>query len=249
MDMEQIDELIDAIRTAEYLTVFTGAGVSTLSGLRDFRGEQGLYREADADRIFDLDYFYQNPSFFYQKTRDLMYGALSSSPSIVHTVLAQMEEQGYVKTVITQNIDLLHQKAGSKHVLEIHGSPRLSHCVACGHEVGIEKIIPAVQAGEVPVCEVCGGVMKPDITFFGESLPEQTIKQAVIESSKSDCMLVLGSTLLVQPAASLPLYTLEHGGKIIIVNRGETPLDRFAALRFEELYEVFSHIQLVLSAG
>ncbi|MDA3831758.1 MAG: NAD-dependent deacetylase [Spirochaetales bacterium] len=238
-----LKDLAEAIRKAKHLTVFTGAGVSTLSGLRDFRGENGLYREFDADNIFDSLYFSYDPSFYYRHTKDFIYSSTQKDASIVHVVLARLERLGYVKTLITQNIDLLHQKAGSKHVIEIHGSPRLHHCLSCGREKVFSKIVPVVRRGEVPVCEECGGVYKPDITFFGEALPAAALQEAVSESRASDLMLVLGSTLLVQPAASLPRHVLQGGGRIAIVNRGHTPLDAYADFRFDDLEAVFSYLE------
>ncbi|MGM0431313.1 MAG: SIR2 family NAD-dependent protein deacylase [Spirochaetota bacterium] len=240
---DSLQALSEAIQQAEYLTAFTGAGVSTLSGLRDFRGKNGLYTEFNADNIFDSLYFSYDPSFFYEHTRELIYTSTQWDASIVHSVLACLEQQGRLQSIITQNIDLLHQKAGSKRVLEIHGSPLTHRCTSCGNEKPFDDIVPIVRAHQVPYCEKCGGVYKPDITFFGEALPVQALQEAVAECRKSDLMLVLGSTLVVQPAANLPRYVLQHGGNIIIVNRGETPLDRYARLRFDDLQTVFSFLE------
>lgn len=240
--IKSIEQLAEAIKSAEHLTAFTGAGVSTLSGLRDFRGENGLYKELDADKIFDLLYFQYDPAFYYTHTRELIYTSDQKDASIVHTVLAKLERQGYLKALITQNIDLLHQKAGSEHVIEIHGSPLVHRCVACGHEKGFSQIVPIVERGEVPRCELCGGVYKPDITFFGEALPVRALQKAVSESASSDLMLVLGSTLQVYPAASLPETVLRGGGEIALVNRGTTHLDRQASFLFDDLDKVFSEL-------
>ncbi len=246
--MNEVDEILKFITDAQYLTVFTGAGVSTLSGLRDFRGKDGLYREVDANKIFDLPYFLEDPGFYYSHTLDLIYDTQQIRPSLVHTVLARLQRRGYVKRVITQNIDLLHQKGGSTDVLEIHGSPRTHHCLSCGRVYLYDEIVPIVRFGQVPFCEVCDGLIKPDITFFGESLPQKALQEAYAESSKSDCMLILGSTLLVSPASSLPLRTLQNGGKIIIANRGETPLDSYASLRYDDLFELFSYLEEALDS-
>lgn len=237
-----VEQLAEAIRRAKHVSAFTGAGVSTLSGLRDFRGENGLYKELDADKIFDLLYFQYDPAFYYTHARELIYTSDQRDASIVHTVLAKLERQGYLKALITQNIDLLHQKAGSEHVIEIHGSPLVHRCVSCGKKKDFSEIVPLVEKGEVPRCENCGGVYKPDITFFGEALPVDALREAVAESASSDLMLVLGSTLQVYPAASLPETVLRSGGKIALVNRGTTHLDRQASFLFDDLEKVFGEL-------
>ena len=237
-----MERLVKKLINSDYCVVFTGAGVSTLSGIRDFRGKNGIYREEDASKIFDIGYFRNNPNYYYQKSRDLIYNLDEKEPSIVHTELARLEKKGIVKTVITQNIDLLHQKGGSENIIEVHGSPSVHKCVSCGTEMEYEKVCRIVRTGTYPVCPECGDDIKPDVVFFGEMLPEAALEKAVEESLKADLMLVLGSTLLVQPAASFPLYTLRSGGEIIIVNNMETPLDSYAALRYRELEDVFRYI-------
>ncbi|MCF7940524.1 MAG: NAD-dependent deacetylase [Spirochaetia bacterium] len=244
--MSRLVELGEHMIGSSYLTVFTGAGVSTLSGLPDFRGAGGLYSSPESQRIFDYEVFLQQPEYFYTQVRELLYSEQDIRPSIVHTVLAELEDMGIVRSIITQNIDMLHERAGSRHVCAIHGSALQHHCISCGAQQTIDEVRPAVLRGQVPTCRRCSGVMKPDITFFGEALPVEAFEAAIRESSRSDCMLILGSSLLVQPAASLPLETLRRGGEIIIVNRGPTPLDDLATLRFEDLREVFSHLQGVL---
>ena len=148
---------------------------------------------------------------------------------------------GIVKAVITQNIDLLHQKAGSKKVIEVHGSPEIHRCLSCGKIYKFDEIARIVQEDKVPQCS-CGGIIKPDITFFGESLPALAVDEAISEASKADLMLVLGSTLVVYPAASFPLYTVRAGGKLVIVNNMETPLDYMATERYSDLETVFNYI-------
>ena len=246
--MDVLEEIIPLLKEADYLTVLTGAGVSTLSGLRDFRGKNGLYQEVDAHRIFDLSCFLSDPGFYYRHTHELIYSADIVKPSIVHSTLAALQRKGYVKRVITQNIDMLHQAAGTHDVIEIHGTPAVHRCLDCDQEFPFDGIAETVQAGKVPDCPDCGGIVKPDITFFGESLPEAAIAEAIEESRRSDCMLILGSTLLVQPAATLPLYALQHGGKIIIVNKGKTPLDRYASLRYDDLEEFFTFLSGALTS-
>lgn len=240
--MSRLERLAEMIEKSSHTVLFSGAGVSTLSGLRDFRGEDGLYHELDAGKMFDLSFFRNDPSYYYSHAKDLVYPSAETAPSIVHTAAAKLERLQLLACIITQNIDLLHQKAGSQVVIELHGSPRTHHCMSCGAKVDYDQVVETAQRGEVPRCRVCAGVMKPDITFFGESLPDGAMDEAIDQSSASDLMLVLGSSLLVQPAASLPLYTLRSGGDIVIVNRGETPLDSYASMRFEDLERVFTYL-------
>ncbi|MDC7225975.1 MAG: NAD-dependent deacetylase [Spirochaetales bacterium] len=239
-----MNELIELIKSAEYVTCFTGAGVSTFSGIRDFRGQNGLYNDPDADKIFDLNYFMHDPSFYYRKSKNFIYVLDQKSPGIVHKMLAGLEHDGYLKAIITQNIDLLHQKAGSKNVIEVHGSPMKHHCLSCGSEWGYEDIAVIVQRDETPKCDKCGGIIKPDITFFGESLPAEAIDEAFNLAAKSDLMLVLGSSLVVQPAASIPLQTVRAGGKIVIVNNMSTPLDSHAWKLFPDLESFSRELQV-----
>ena len=239
----KIDELYDKIIAAKYCTAFTGAGVSTLSGIRDFRGKDGLYNDLDAEKIFDIDYFKKDPSFYYKASADFIYNIDEKKPSIVHNVLAELEKMGLIKAIVTQNIDLLHERAGSVRVIEIHGSPKIHYCLRCtGINMSFEEAALIIQSGDLPKCHKCNSVLKPAITFFGESLPMDALKEAVEEANKSDLMLVLGSSLTVYPAASIPQYTLANGGEIIIVNNMNTPLHSRAALTYEDLGEVFEKI-------
>ncbi len=238
-----MDDLIDLLKTSDHCVFLSGAGVSTFSGIPDFRGESGLYTKYDADRIFSLDDFHDDPSYFYHYSKDLVYNLNEREPGLIHNVLAQMEKQGIVKAVITQNIDMLHQKAGSVNVIEIHGSPAIHHCLHCSREYSYENIADIVQLDQIPRCDDCGGLIKPDIIFYGEMLDRETLAAAIQEASEADVLVVIGSSLVVQPAASLPLYTLDNGGKLVIVNNMPTPLDRYAHLRYDDLEDVFHHIE------
>jgi NAD-dependent deacetylase len=239
-----LNDLIEKIRKARHCTVLSGAGVSTLSGIRDFRGKNGLYKEMDAEKIFDISYFEKDPSFYYKAAGSFIYNLDEKEASIVHTVLGDMEKQGLIKAVITQNIDLLHQKGGSKRVIEIHGSPRIHYCMRCaGIRMPFEEAAALVKAGEFPKCPKCGRILKPAITFFGESLPIEALREATEQAQKSDLMLVLGTSLQVYPAASLPQYCLSTGGEIVIVNDMATPMDSKAVLKFNSLEDVFNGLQ------
>jgi NAD-dependent deacetylase len=246
---KDIDMLFSLIREAKHLTALTGAGVSTLSGIRDFRGKNGLYNDMDAEKIFDINYFEKDPSFYYSHAGSFIYNIDEKEASIVHTTLGELEKRGFLKSLITQNIDLLHQKGGSKNVIEIHGSPKIHYCLRCaGVRVTFEEAAAAVHEGKMPQCPKCGKVLKPAITFFGESLPVDALREAVSESQKSDLMLVLGTSLTVYPAASTPEYTLRSGGKIVIVNNMATPLDSRALLKFDDLGTVFEELNKKLSS-
>jgi NAD-dependent deacetylase len=240
----QTEKLFDKITGAKYCTAFTGAGISTLSGIRDFRGKDGLNNDEDAEKIFDLGYFEKDPSFYYRASASFIYNIDEKDPSVVHRVLAKMEGRGLLRALITQNIDLLHKKAGSGRVIEIHGSPEVHYCLRCaGVRMPFEEAAAIVRASRIPLCPKCGRALKPAITFFGESLPANALREAAEEAQKSDLMLVLGTSLTVYPAASIPRYTLMQGGEIVIVNNMDTPLDGQAALHFDDLGEVFGKLE------
>ncbi|MDR2069773.1 MAG: NAD-dependent deacetylase [Spirochaetaceae bacterium] len=257
--MNTAEELFEKISGARHCIALTGAGISTLSGIRDFRGKNGLYNEEGTEKIFDIDYFRIDPSFYYKAAGSFIYNIHEKEPSVVHTTLGILERRGLLKAVITQNIDLLHQKGGSRRVIEIHGSPSIHYCPACSDPLAIEDLAASppgapfppgdfmrfeetadlVKAGELPRCARCGGVLKPAITFFGESLPVRALETAEAEARGADLMLVLGTSLTVYPAAALPELTLRAGGNIVIVNNQATPLDGRALFHFNDLGEVF----------
>ena len=231
-----MQRLIEAIRGAKHVGCLTGAGVSTLCGIPDFRGPQGLYKQPNAERIFDIDWFDRDPSVYYNGCAELVYGLDRFTPGPVHKALKHLEDLGLLKGIATQNIDMLHQKAGSSNVYEVHGSPILHHCRLCGDEKTFEAVLVMLKGGGVPKCK-CGGVYKPDITFFGESLPEEAFTASQSLAIKSDVFLVLGTSLTVFPAAGLPRLTLQAGGKVFIVNAQPTSLDEYAAGVYRDLGE------------
>ncbi|MDR0638727.1 MAG: NAD-dependent deacetylase [Spirochaetaceae bacterium] len=268
MTIDKVDDLYGLVKLAKRCVALTGAGVSTLSGIRDFRGKNGLYmdRELDAQKMFDITYFMRDPAFYYQ-TATFLYDIEGIEPSIVHTTLARMEGDGLLKAVITQNVDALHQRGGSERVLEVHGSPAVHYCMRCGDQAQAEELallglgvkVPAgsgmmnffdvvktLRAGGLPKCGKCGAVLKPAITFFGEALPQMTFQAAVHEASRADLLLCLGTSLTVYPAAGLPEYTLRSGGKVVIVNNQPTPLDSRTAMRFSELGDVFEGLAALI---
>ena len=195
-------DLAKMIENAGSTAVFTGAGVSTLCGIPDFRGPQGIYRHLDADRIFGLEQFRADPSFYYRHAKDFIYTFQDRRPGVVHDVCADLEKRGLLQGVITQNIDMLHQRAGSRNVIELHGSPATHSCLRCGWQTAFDQVAPVVQNGNLPTCDACGGVVKPDVTFFGEMLPDGALEEAFALAMSVDLLLVLGSSLVVQPTAS-----------------------------------------------
>lgn len=220
-------ELAALLRQARTAAVLTGAGISTGAGIPDFRGPQGLYvtRRYDADRIFDVEHFRREPRDFYEFTRDFMDLLGTIQPTLTHRALARLEAAGLLAGVVTQNIDSLHGRAGSRNVIEVHGSYGSAACTACGRAVADASPrwwAEAVRSGPrapVVLCPVCGGVVKPDVVFFGEGV--RGFDRAEALAREADLFLVLGSSLAVHPAALLPQLT---GGKVVVVNKGAVSL-------------------------
>ncbi|MDR2630292.1 MAG: NAD-dependent deacetylase [Spirochaetaceae bacterium] len=241
----EADSLLGALESSRYCTALTGAGISTLSGIPDFRGPRPAF--LFPEEVFSFDRFEGDPAFFYKTAGPFVYQLHKKEPSVVHRVLAGLEKRGPVRAVITQNIDMLHQKAGSARVIELHGSPRFHYCLRCpGIRMGYGEAAEALEAGRLPQCPRCGAVLKPALTFYGEPLPLEARRQAEEELYKTDLLLVLGTGLSVFPAAELPRAALRRGGRIVIVNRQDTPLDGEAFLRFRELEGVFSPLETML---
>lgn len=234
-----MSRLTDALATARHAVAFTGAGVSTLSGIPDFRGANGLYTRSIDESVFDLARFDRDPATFYRKALTFLYAEPRPRPSLVHRTLAAWQAEGRLKAVLTQNIDALHQEAGSSPVVEVHGTLATHSCRSCGQVEGYDVIRRRLHGGEVPPRCSCGGVFKPDVTFFGEALPARAWREATRHARDADLILVLGTSLTVHPAAGLPELTLAAGGRLVIVNDQPTPLDAQAALRLTSLEAAF----------
>lgn len=219
------------------MVFFGGAGVSTESGIPDFRSSDGLYNQKTEypyppEVMVSRTFFENHPSEFYDFYCDRML-ALDAKPNQAHKKLAQLEQDGICRAVITQNIDGLHQAAGSQNVLELHGSVHRNYCRRCGKPYSVEELLDARCASEdgVPRCD-CGGVIKPDVVLYEESLDKDVLEQAVDAISKADLMLIAGTSLAVYPAAGLLRYF--NGDHLVIVNRDATPADRSADLCIRE---------------
>ncbi len=230
-----LDRLKELINSSTYLVVFTGAGISSESGIPTYRGDDGVWHKYDPEKYANISYFLKDPSYYWNFFKDVRYPVLKKAkPNKAHICLASLEEKGLLKTVITQNIDGLHQMAGSKNVLELHGNTRTIYCTTCKQTYSIEEIYKKVEKDQIPPKCQCGGILRPDVVFFGESLPFEVLEKAREESLKADLFMVIGSSLVVQPAASLPLLAKENHAKLVIINKDATPLDSMADLVFHE---------------
>lgn len=221
------------LKTARHAVALTGAGISTPSGIPDFRSPgTGLWEKDDPMEVASIYALRQNPARFYQWVRPLVSLLRQAQPNPAHVALAQLEAAGLLKAVITQNIDSLHQRAGSRVVLELHGHLRTATCLQCYRKTSTEGLEEIVERGEVPRCSYCGGVVKPDTILFGEQLPEEVFIAAMEHARRADLMLVVGSSLMVMPAAKLPAITHASGGNLLIFNLQPTYADAFAAAVF-----------------
>ena len=219
---------------ARHLVAFTGAGISAGSGIPTYRGTGGMWHRWDPDKYASIDYFDRDPSYFWRFFQEVRFATLSEArPNPAHHALAALEARGLLGPIITQNIDGLHQEAGSRAVLELHGNTRRFFCRRCHAALDLDAIQTLLEQALPPPCPACGGVIRPDVVFFGEMLPEAVLRESLEAARSADVMLVVGSSLVVHPAASLPVITLEHGGEVIIVNQGETPLDSAATVKID----------------
>ena len=226
----EIETLKTWIEASDNIVFFGGAGVSTESGIPDFRSTDGLYHqkfEYPPETILSHTFFYQHTEYFYRFYREKML-PLEAEPNAAHRALAALERAGKLRAIVTQNIDGLHQKAGSKNVYELHGSIWRNYCTKCGKSYSAEFI---QDSGGVPHC-ACGGLIKPDVVLYEEGLDEKTIKGAVRAIAETDVLIVGGTSLTVYPAAGLIRYY--GGNRLVLINRDETPYDGYANLIFRE---------------
>lgn len=230
-----IQTLAALVRDAQKIAVLTGAGMSTESGIPDYRSTDGLYRTLTSEEVFDIDRFNRNPGGFYQVIGPLYCSIVNAAPNAGHRALHELEERfGKSVSVATQNIDGLHQKAGSQRVFEVHGTMDTLTCQGCGKCFGSsEPFLPLFQAGKTVKCDKCGGVLKPDITFYGEGLPEEAFYGAARAFRECDLAIVLGTSLAVYPAAALPAER-RAGVPLAIINKTATAADAGARVVLHE---------------
>jgi NAD-dependent deacetylase len=240
---DSLKKLSDLLSISNSIVVITGAGISTNAGIPDFRGPNGLYHRKDipAEKLFDIDYFLKDPELFYRYIGTLWDSFVSAVPTITHEFLALLEHNGKIHTIITQNIDGLHRKAGSKNVIPAHGDFTMFVCLACRKTfTDIALIREQIGQGNVPLCR-CGGVLKPCVVFFGESIIG--MDESIDAVHAADCIVAIGTSLVVHPIASLPRMR-KSGVPLIIINKGETGYDHEADLKIEDdIDQVFIKIR------
>jgi NAD-dependent deacetylase len=228
-----VERLALLVRDRQPCVVLTGAGISTESGIPDFRSPTGIWAQYDPMEYATIEAFLTDPLKvwdFYAKRLEVLGDA---RPNDGHLALAELEERGWVDAVITQNIDRLHERAGSRALTEVHGSIRTSSCLDCGTVVPFDDVLRLLADAPAPPCPHCGRILKPDVVMFGELLPAGVMEHASRLAAAARLLIVVGSTLEVYPVAGLPLETLAAGGSLAIVNRGATPLDGRASVKID----------------
>ncbi|MFO7572141.1 MAG: NAD-dependent deacylase [Gaiellaceae bacterium] len=217
------------IQERQPCVVLTGAGVSTESGIPDFRSATGIWADADPFEVASIRAFHRDPGRVWQFYRQRIHLLRDAEPNAGHLALAELERRGLVRAVVTQNIDTLHSRAGSREVVEVHGSIRTATCLACLWSEPADEVLAQLEARPVPLCPRCGAVLKPGVVLFGELLPAEAMERALELARSSALVLVVGSSLEVWPVAGLPLEAPEFA----VVNRGPTALDDRARLKID----------------
>jgi NAD-dependent deacetylase len=219
-------ELLSAARQGLALT---GAGVSAESGIPTFRGEGGLWTKFDPIKVASIEYFMADPTAYWKVSKDRGRLALAARPNPGHDALAALEAAGHLAAVVTQNTDGLHQESGSRNVIEVHGSGRTVQCLDCGNREPRSEVQARLEVEMPPRCKVCGGVfLKPTVVLFGEAMPQAAIQEAFALARQAEVMLVVGTSLVVYPAAEIPLVAVRAGAKLVVVNAEPTPFDELA---------------------
>jgi NAD-dependent deacetylase len=228
-----VRDLAAHVHERQPCVVLTGAGISTESGIPDFRSPSGIWAQYDPMEYATIDAFRRDPVKvweFYALRFELL---TTAEPNAGHLALAELERRGLVAAIVTQNVDGLHERAGSRDVVEVHGSIRSASCLECGERVPLEEVVAALRDRPAPPCPRCGAVLKPDVVMFGELLPADAIERAIELVRRAGLLLVVGSSLEVHPVAWLPDEAVSAGVALAILNRGPTPFDHLASVRID----------------
>ena len=242
-----MERLAELLRESRCTVALTGAGISVPSGIPDFRTpETGLWANVDPMEVAHIEVFDHDPARFWTYYRPRFQSLGDKRPNPAHEALAELERRGLIEGVVTQNVDRLHRAAGSREVVEVHGSIETSTCRACAISFDLVQVEELFDAEGVAICADCGGAVKPDVVLFGELLPEAAMARAQDLAERAELMICVGSSLAVHPVAALPRLTLERGGRLALVTKGETPYDDVAELKLDG--EVVEELAALLDA-
>lgn len=252
MDERELGFAADAIRDADSVVALTGAGVSTASGIPDFRSEDGIWTEYDPND-FHISRFRADPEGFWAERVELVEEIFGDDvePNAAHEALATLESTGHLDGLVTQNVDGLHQAAGSENPVEIHGNGQRVACTGCNRRFDADPAFERARDGDLPpTCEHCDEVLKPDVVLFGEQLPEHALLEAHALAERADVFLAIGSSLTVEPAASLPTTAADRGATLVVVNLDRTPLSDRAEYDFrDDVTEVLPRLADAVTGG
>lgn len=242
--MDKLTQATEILKKANYAVCLTGAGISTESGIPDFRSDRGYYTNFVPEDALSVGVLESDPERFYKEGYTILKDLEGKKPNPGHVALAKMQEKGFIREIITQNIDDLHQAAGAKRVLQVHGDASTARCVRCSYMEDFKAFDERIQSGEIPpICPRCGGVLRTNVVLFGDAMP-QAFDDAIKATEKADTMIVVGSSLKVMPVAYLPRM-VEH---LIIINKGSTPYDHMADVVFDgEASSILTELEKRLS--
>jgi NAD-dependent protein deacetylase/lipoamidase len=250
---DELARLVELVRGADSVVALTGAGISVPSGIPDFRSPgTGLWERVDPMDVAHIDAFNSDPVRFWSFYGERFATLAEKQPNGAHRALVAMEQQGILDAVITQNIDMLHRRSGTRELVEVHGSIATCTCLRCGGSIPLAEVRVMLRAAAdgVPRCEGCGAALKPEVVLFGEMLPERALCRARELCEGADVLLCIGSSLEVHPVAGLPLITRAAGGTVAIITQGTTPLDEIAAARLHgDVVEELQALAAALGAG
>jgi NAD-dependent deacetylase len=246
--IDQATRLAEMLREARSAVVMTGAGVSVPSGIPDFRSPgTGIWEKVNPMEVAHIDAFRRQPDRFWQFYGERFASLVDKEPNPAHLAIAELERRGLIRGVVTQNVDRLHRRAGSRNVIEVHGSIEWSVCPECGGRVSLERVLEVIaEHPGAPECTACIAPLKPDVVLFGEMLPEEAISDAYALAAEADLIVCVGSSLEVFPVASLPGVTRDGGGQIALITQGPTPYDSDASVKLDG--DVVDELAAVMAA-